>query len=111
MAVPPSSAGKGENMVRLVTAAAGVLAFALSVNVAMAQDKAKADKGAPKSAMKVITENDKVKVYEGTYVPGAENTAVATSATRVARSLKGGTLERPYAQGKKETAGGKPVRG
>jgi hypothetical protein len=108
MAVPPSSAGKGENMVRLVTATVGVLAFALSVNVAMAQDKAKADKGAPKSAMKVITENDKVKVYEVTYVPGAENTAVATSATRVVRSLKGGTLERRYADGKKETVEWKP---
>ncbi len=92
-------------MRRLVAVSLGVLAFVLSglmVNAALAQDKAKADKGAPKVAIKVITENDKVRVYEVTYVPGAENTAVASSTMRVVRGLKGGTLERRYADGKKE---------
>ncbi len=105
MAHPPFLAGKGEIMRRLVTASLGVAAFVLSglmLNAASAQDKTKMDKGAPKVAIKVITENDKVKVFESTYVPGAENTAVASSTMRVVRALKGGTLERRYADGKKE---------
>ena len=95
-------------MGRLVAASASVLAFVLSglmVNAALAQDKAKA---APKVAIKVITENDKVRVYEATYAPGAENTAVASSTLRVVRGMKGGTLERRYADGKKETVVWKP---
>src|SRR5882672_10624168 len=98
-------------MGRLVTASASVLAFVLSglmANAALAQDKAKADKGTPKVAIKVITENDKVRVYEATYAPGAENTAVASSTLRVVRGMKGGTLERRYADGKKETVVWKP---
>jgi len=69
---------------------------------AFAQEK-KASKEAPKVAMKAITENDKVKVYEATYAPGAENTAVATTSTRVVRALTNGQLLRSYADGKKET--------
>ena len=101
----PSSAGKGEIMGRLVTASASVLAFVLSglmVNAAMAQDKAKADKAAPKATIKVVAENDKVRAFETTYAPGAENTAVPRSSIRVVRALKGGTLQRTYADGKKE---------
>ena len=93
-------------MRRFVTGVLGVVVFALSglmVNGAIAQDKGKAGKAAPSVAIKVITENDKVRVYEATYVPGAENTAVASSSVRVVRALKGGTLERRYADGKKET--------
>ena len=106
MALPPFLGGrKGETMRRLVTASLGVAAFVLSglaLDAAIAQDKAKAAKEAPKVAIKVITENAKVRVYEATYVPGAENTAVASSTMRVVRGLKGGTLERRYADGKKE---------
>ena len=83
-----------------------MVVFALSglmVNGAIAQDKGKAGKAVPTVAIKVITENDKIRVYEATYVPGAENTAVASSSVRVVRALKGGTLERRYADGKKET--------
>jgi hypothetical protein len=69
-----------------------------ATNYVVAQDKAA--KGAP--TIKVLLENDKVKVYETTYKPGDVNTAVATSATRIVRCLKGGTLERTYADGKKE---------
>ena len=50
-----------------------------------------------------VLENDKVKVYETTYKPGDVNTGVATSATRIIRVMKGGTIERTYADGKKET--------
>jgi hypothetical protein len=91
-------------MRRLVTASLGVAAFVLSglaLNAAIAQDK-KADKGAPKATIKVIAENDKVRVLDTIYAPGAENTAVPRSSVRVVRALKGGTLERIYADGKKE---------
>jgi hypothetical protein len=91
-------------MRRLVTASLGVAAFVLSglaLNAAIAQDK-KADKGAPKATIKVVAENDKVRAFETTYAPGAENTAVPRSSVRVVRALKGGTLQRTYADGKKE---------
>ena len=79
-------------------------AIALStfgLNYAVAQDK-KAAKSAPKAAMKTIVENDRVKVYEVTYAPGAENTAIAASALRVVRGLSTGKLQRTYEDGKKE---------
>jgi predicted regulator of Ras-like GTPase activity (Roadblock/LC7/MglB family) len=92
-------------MRKLVTAIAGAAALVfsgLTINAAIAQDK-KADKGgAPKATIKVLVENDKVRAFETTFAPGAENTAVPSSATRVVRALSGGTLERTYADGKKE---------
>jgi len=87
-------------MRRLVTATLAA-AFALTAPIALAQDK-KADKGAPKATMKVIAENAKVRAYEVTFAPGAENTSVPASSTRVVRALAGGTLERTYTDGKKE---------
>ena len=79
----------------LVTATLAAAAFALSAShYAVAQDK--------KATMKVITENAKVRAYEVTFAPGAENTSVPASSTRVVRALEGGTLERTYADGKKE---------
>lgn len=103
MAHPPTTAGKGETMRRLVTAVVGAAAFVFSGLTidASAQDK-KADKGAPKATIKVLQENDKVRVFETTFAPGAVNTAVPSSATRVVRALSGGTIERTYADGKKE---------
>jgi hypothetical protein len=91
-------------MGRLVTAASA-LAFVLSglvLNAAIAQDKMKAEKGALKSTMKVLKETDKVRAYEVRFAPGAENTAIPTSSVRVVRALAGGTVERTYADGKKE---------
>ena len=79
-------------------------AIALStfvLNGAIAQDK-KMEKGAKAVTVKVITENDKVRVTEVTFAPGAKNTTIATSSMRVVRALKGGTIERTYADGKKE---------
>ena len=91
-------------MRKLVTASLAVLAFALSgsiVNSAMGQDK-KTDKGAAKSTTKVLAENAKTRAYEVTFAPGAENTSVPSSSVRIVRALKGGTLQRTYADGKKE---------
>ena len=83
-------------------AAAVMSAAALALATpAFAQDK-KADTGAPTAAMTVLQENDKVRAYETTLAPGAQNTAVPSSATRVLRVLSGGTIERTYSDGKKE---------
>jgi len=73
------------------------LAAGIAVNPAAAQDK-----GGSTVKMKVLVDNDKVKAYEVTYAPGAENKGVASTTVRVVRALKGGTLERTYADGKKE---------
>ena len=61
---------------------------------------AKAEKGMAKTT--TLVDNDKVKVFEVLYKPGDENKAVTTSAYRVLRALKGGTLTRTYADGKTE---------
>src|SRR3979411_243520 len=78
------------------------LAAGIVVNPAIAQDKA------PSVKMKVLVDDDKVKVYEATYAPGAENRGVAASATRVVRALTSGTLQLTYADGKKEKRLWKP---
>ena len=72
------------------------LAAAIAVNPAIAQDKA------PSVKMKVLIDDDKVKVYEATYAPGAENKGVASSSMRIVRAMTSGTLELTYADGKKE---------
>ena len=72
------------------------LAAGIAANPAIAQDKASTVK------MKVLVDNDKVKVYEATYAPGAENKGIASTTMRIVRGLKGGTLQRTYADGKKE---------
>jgi len=79
---------------------AALMLAALSGIPAMAQEKAKAEKG--KSVTKVLAENDKVRVWETHYKPGDLNTAPPSSATRVIRVLKGGTLLWTYADGKTE---------
>ena len=66
----------------------------------MAQEKAKA--AAPKQEVKVLVENDKVRVTENRWVRGAESESVARP-NRVVRALKGGTLQRIYPDGKKVT--------
>ncbi len=58
---------------------------------------AKAEKG--KAAVKVLFENDKVRVVEATFKPGDEAPNVARP-FRVVRPLKGGTLQRTWADGK-----------
>jgi len=68
-------------------------------NSAVAQEKAAKATVKPK----VLLENDKVRVYEIAWKPGAENTTIASSAYRIVRALKGGTIRRNFADGKKET--------
>ena len=68
------------------------------VNSATAQQKA----AKATATGKVLLESDKVRVYEVTYKPGAENTSVPSSSSRVVRALKGGTIQRIYSDGKKE---------
>src|SRR5262245_52259316 len=78
-----------------------VPAFALALLIAspaVAQDKSKGGK----ATMKVLIENDRVKVYETTYKPGDVNVEVPSAFHRVNRTLRDGTIERTYADGKKE---------
>ncbi len=90
-------------MRRLVTASVAVAALVFSgwmAGGAIAQDK-KAGKGAPKVVIKTLVENAKVIATETTYAPGAESNT-SRAEVRVVRALAGGTLQRTYADGKKE---------
>ena len=69
-------------------------------------DKAKDAKAAPAAklekgqvVLKVLHEDDKVRVGEITYKPGNEGLNVARP-FRILRALKGGTLQRTYPDGK-----------
>jgi hypothetical protein len=90
-------------MTRLSTASAAALTLALALSQSvLAQDK-KVDKGAgaPKAVIKVLHEDEKVRVVETTYAPGAESEG-NRSVYRVTRALKPGTLQRIYPDGKTE---------
>jgi len=90
-------------MRKLVTAilsGAALVFSGLMAGGAIAQDK-KADKGAPKAVIKVVAQNAKVTATETTYAPGAES-STSRAEIRVVRALAGGTLQRTYADGKKE---------
>jgi hypothetical protein len=86
---------------------AAFLLTGLVATQALAQDKAKDTKAAPaakaeKGMSKITTvlENDKVRVLEVLFKPGDENKTVPSASSRVVRALKGGTLQRTYADGK-----------
>jgi len=88
-----------------------LIAGAFVAAPAFAQDKAKpaaapATKAEePKKGdetSKVYVENDKVRVTETTYKPGATS-AMRERGARVVRAMTDGTMERTYADGKKET--------
>jgi hypothetical protein len=71
-----------------------------SLNQAMAQEQAA---GAHlMNAEKVLAEDDKVRVAEDDYKPGAESENKARP-YRVVRALTGGTLQRIFPDGKKVT--------
>lgn len=104
-------------MGKLITASLSAAAFVfagLIANGALAQEKKmekaspKMEKAAPKVELKTIVENDKVKVFEATYVPGAENPSPPSTSTRVVRALTAGMLERRYADGKIDKVDWKP---
>ena len=86
-------------MTKLLVAFAAMLIAAAAV----AQEKK-----APQASVHPITENDKVKVYEVTYKVGAENKGVAASTMRVVRAIRGGRIERTYADGRTETVDYRP---
>ena len=93
-------------MRKLAIAMLGALALSgMVMGSAVAQDK-KAAK--PKFELKVIADNDKVRVFETKYAPGAENPSPPSSNTRVVRTVSPGQLTRIYADGKKEVIDWKP---
>ena len=80
----------------------------IAASPAIAQDKAKDAKAAPaakaekgKPVIKVLHEDDRVRVTETTTKPGDMGASIARG-KRVVRYLQGGTQERNYADGKKE---------
>ena len=80
----------------------------VAASPAMAQDKAKDAKAAPaakaekgKPVIKVLHEDDRVRVTETTTKPG-DMGASTVRGKRVVRYLQGGTQERNYPDGKKE---------
>ena len=94
-------------MKRLIRSFAGLLlpAFMVAGLVAlpaMAQEKAKeakAEKG--KAVIKVLHEDDRVRVVEARFKPGDVNPSIVRG-FRVVRALTNGNLERTYADGRKE---------
>jgi hypothetical protein len=86
----------------------------VAVNPVLAQDKAKDAKAAPAAkaekgnqVLKVLLDNDRVRVTETTLNPGDVGPS-SVRGYRVTRSLTGGTIERTWADGKKETITWKP---
>ena len=71
----------------------------LFAGAALSQDK----KGKiPERTQKVLLENDRVRVTETVYPPGGGTNTPTQPGYRITRATKGGTLERTYADGKKE---------
>lgn len=82
----------------------GLLAIAFTVagvtaSPAMAQDQAKKAVNPGKEATKVLFDNDKVRVQEVTFKPGAQGPNTARP-FRIIRVLKGGTIQRTHPDGK-----------
>ena len=77
-----------------------ILAFATATPAMKHEDKAMAEKG--KATIKVLLENDKVKVYEALIPAGGEAPNIARP-YRIGRALTDGTIQRIFADGKKET--------
>ena len=73
----------------------------VAASPAMAQDKAKAKEVKATNSVKVLHEDDRVRVTETTTKPG-ENGGNLVRGKRVVRYLQGGTQERNYADGRKE---------
>ena len=79
--------------------ASAVCVSLLVAGPAVAQDK----KGKiPERTQKVLIDNATFRVTETTYPPGGGTNSPTQPGHRVTRALKGGQLERIYADGKKE---------
>jgi hypothetical protein len=87
---------------RLFIAAAGTSLMVAATSLS-AQDKA-APKASPgdQRDRKVLVENEKVLVTENRYAVGATS-GMSERAARVTRALSDGSLEKTYADGRKET--------
>jgi hypothetical protein len=82
----------------------GTIALAFIVAGAMATAATAQDQAAKVAdGPKILVETDKVRVFELTYKPGVRNENSVSTAIRVVRALKGGTVERTYSDGKRET--------
>ena len=97
---------KGALMRRLAEILAGLIvpAFLFTgavVHPALAQGQAKA-KAAAEPVVKVLAENDRVRVQESTYKPGAGQ-PIRERPLAVIHVLKGGTMLRTFPDGKTET--------
>ena len=77
------------------------LLAAAIVTPVLAQDQAKA-KTPVEPVVKVLAENDRVRVQESTYKPG-EGQSIRERPLAVIRVLKGGTMLRTFPDGKTET--------
>lgn len=89
-----------KRLVRLLVPA--LLFVGMAAQPALAQDKAKAAKAEKgKVIVKVLHEDDRVRVTEVTFRPGDVGPNIERP-LRVVRALKGGTLERTYPDGKTE---------
>jgi hypothetical protein len=91
-------------MKNLITSLVGIVIAAHLVlgglaNSAVAQEKAAKGGVTPK----ILLDNAKVKVAEATYKPGEGSASPVSSAFRVVRAVKGGTIERTDADGTKRT--------
>jgi hypothetical protein len=75
-----------------------VMSAGLIANSAMAQEK-KAKAAPPKQELKVLLENDKVRVYEARSKPGAES-EMRERPFRVIRYMTNARIQRTYADGK-----------
>src|SRR5262245_2931746 len=80
--------------------ASAVCVSLLVAGPAIAQDK----KGkVPERTQKVLVDNATVRVTETVYPPGGGTNEATSPGYRITRAIKGGTFERTYADGKKET--------
>jgi len=79
---------------------AGLIATPATAQEKMAAKKM--EKAAGKVSSTVVAENEKVRVLENRFKPGALNETPPSSSTRVIHVLKGGTLLRTYTDGKTE---------
>jgi hypothetical protein len=83
-----------------------LLASAVCVSLLVAGPAAAQDKKGkiPERTQKVLIDNDRVRVTETVYPPGGGTNTANQPPYRITRAIKGGTLERAYADGKKELA-------
>lgn len=73
----------------------------LSATVLLVSGAVRAQASAPQMVQKVLAENERVKVVENVFSPGAESPSVARP-FRVVRALTGGKVERIFPEGKIE---------